>query len=130
MEDKGSNKELDSFLQYDKQPNGFGMQAWLAGEVFAQAVNDAVASHNNDPNSLTRANLLAAIRNIHDFDAHGMAAPHIDIGNKNGSLCLVGMQVQGGKFVRIDPAQPGTFDCDNNKAPLTLTIDPLAEYHG
>jgi hypothetical protein len=130
MEDKGSNRELDTFLQYDKQPNGFGMQSWLAGEVFAQAVNDAMASHNNDPNSLTRANLLAAIRNIHDFDANGMAAPHIDIGNKTGSLCLVGMQVKDSKFVRIDPPQPGTFDCDNNKPPLTLTIDPLAEYHG
>jgi hypothetical protein len=67
---------------------------------------------------------------LHDFDANGMAAPHIDIGNKTGSVCLVGMQVKGGKFVRIDPVRPGTFDCDNNKPPLVLTIDPLAEYHG
>jgi hypothetical protein len=130
MEDKGANKELDAFLQYDTQPDGFGMQAWLAGEVFAQAVNDTISSHNNDPNSLTRANLLTAIRNMHDFDAHGFAAPHIDIGNKTASTCLVGMQVKGGKFVRVDPPQPGTFDCDNNKPPLVLTIDPQAEYHG
>jgi hypothetical protein len=40
------------------------------------------------------------------------------------------MQVQGNKFVRVDPVQPGTFDCDNNKPPLTLTIDPAKEYHG
>jgi hypothetical protein len=40
------------------------------------------------------------------------------------------MQVQNHKFVRIDPAQPGTFDCDNNKPAMTITIDPAAEYHG
>ena len=44
--------------------------------------------------------------------------PKIDIGDKIGSTCLVGMQVQNGKFVRVDPAEPGTFDCDNNKPPL------------
>jgi hypothetical protein len=28
-------------------------------------------AHDNDPSSMTRANLLEAIRNIHDFDAGG-----------------------------------------------------------
>jgi len=124
-----ANPELAKFLQYDKKPDGFGEQAWIAGEIFARAVNDTMAAHNNDPNSITRANLLAAIRNIHDFDAGGMV-PKLDIGGKVGSTCLVGMQVQGDKFVRVDPVQPGTFDCDNNKPPLTLTIDPAKEYHG
>jgi hypothetical protein len=131
LEDKGSNKELDTFLQYDKSPDGFGEQAWVAGEIFARAINDTIAAHNNDPNSITRANVLAAIRNIHDFDAGGMT-PKLDIGGKKAgsSTCLVGMQVQGDKFVRVDPVQPGTFDCDHNKPPLTLTIDPAKEYHG
>jgi hypothetical protein len=40
------------------------------------------------------------------------------------------MQVQGDKFVRVDPVEPGTFDCDNNKPPLELTIDPVKEYKG
>ena len=74
-------------------------------------------------------NLLTAIKNMHDFDANGMV-PKIDIGNKIGSTCLVGMQVQGGKFVRIDPAEKGKFDCDNDKPALQLTLDPAAEYHG
>ena len=39
---------------------------------------------------------------MHDFDADGMV-PKIDVGRKIGSTCLVGMQVQNGKFVRIDP---------------------------
>ena len=40
FEDKGHNDELDAFLQYDKKPDGFGAQAWVAGEIFAEAVND------------------------------------------------------------------------------------------
>jgi ABC-type branched-subunit amino acid transport system substrate-binding protein len=126
---KGTNPYLDAFLQNDKQPDGFGLEAFIAGLAFTRAVNDTIAAHNNDPNSLTRANLLTAIKNIHDFDAGGLI-PKEDLGNKQGSTCLVGMQVQGGKFVRIDPKTPGQFDCDNNKPPLVLTIDPLAEYHG
>jgi hypothetical protein len=129
IEDKGSNPELDAFLQYDKSPEGFGMQAWLAGEAFAQAVNDTIAAHNNDPNSITRANILTAMRNLHAFDANGMM-PKTDIGAKIPSTCYVGMQVQNAKFVRVSPTQPGTFDCDNNKPPVTVTIDAAKEYKG
>ena len=129
IEDKGANRELDAFLQYDKSPEGWGMQAWLAGEIFARAVNDAIASHNNDPNAITRANILDAIRNLHDFDGNGMMAK-TDVGGKTRSGCLVGMQVQNGKFVRVDPPQPGTFDCDNNRPLPTITIDAMKEYHG
>ena len=129
FEDKGSNPELDAFLKYDKSPDGFGAQAWIAGEIFARAVNDTMKANNDDPNSITRANLLTAIRNMHDFDANGMV-PKIDVGRQIGSTCLVGMQVVDGKFKRIDPAQPGTFDCDGNKPALALTIDPAKEYHG
>lgn len=135
FEDKGHNAALDGFLKYDKNPDGFGAQAFIAGEVFKQAVNDLIEAHDGDPNSLTRANLLTALRGMHDFDAEGWAAPGIDIGRKLGSTCLVGMQVQGGKFVRIAPTDPGTFECDKDasgkpKPPLVLTIDPAAEYKG
>jgi hypothetical protein len=129
FEDRGSNTELDAFLRYDKKPDGFGAQAWIAGEIFARAVNDTVKANNDDPNSITRSTLLTAIRNIHDFDAGGMV-PKIDVGRQIGSTCVVGMQVIGGKFKRIDPPEPGTFDCDNNKPALTLAIDPDKEYHG
>jgi hypothetical protein len=129
FEDKGSNPELDSFLKYTGTPSGFSAQAWIAGEIFARAVDDTVKAHGGDPNSITRANLLTAIRGMHDFDANGMV-PKIDIGRKIGSSCVVGMRVKDGKFVRIDPAAPGTFDCNNDKKAMTLTLDPAAEYHG
>jgi hypothetical protein len=129
FEDKGSNATLDGFLKYDKTPEGFGAQSFIAGEIFARAVNDTMKANNNDPNSITRANLLTAIHAMHDFDAGGMV-PKIDVGRRIGSTCVVGMQVVNGKFVRIDPVQPGTFDCDANKPALTLSIDPAKEYHG
>jgi hypothetical protein len=129
LQDKGANATLDGFLKYDASPDGFGAQSFVAGMIFARAVDDLVKAHNGDPNSVTRANLLTAIRNMHDFDANGMV-PKIDVGRQIGSTCLVGMQVQSGKLVRIDPIKPGTFDCDDNKPALALTIDPAAEYHG
>lgn len=129
FEDKGANPELDAFLKYDKDPDGWGMQAWLAGEIFSHAINDTITAHNNDPNAITRANVLTAIRGLHEFDANGLMAK-TDVGKRTRSACLVGMQVQGGKFVRVDPPQPGTFDCDNNKPLPTITIDPFKEYKG
>jgi hypothetical protein len=129
FEDKGANPELDAFLKYVKNPEGFSAQAWIAGEIFARAINDTVEAHDGDPNSITRANLLTAIRNIHDFDANGMV-PKIDVGRKIGSSCLVGMQVKDGKFVRVNPVAPGTFDCDNGKEAMTITVTPSVEYHG
>ncbi len=129
FEDKGANATLDGFLKYDKTPDGFGAQAFIAGEIFAQAVNDTMKANNGDPNSITRANVLTALNNMHDFDAGGMV-PKIDVGRRIGSTCLVGMQVKNGQFVRIDPLKPGTFDCDNNKPALTLTLDAAKAFKG
>jgi hypothetical protein len=56
--------------------------------------------------------------------------PKIDVGRKRGSPCLVGLQVQHGKFVRIDPVEAGTFDCIPESEVQTITIDPAKEYHG
>jgi hypothetical protein len=61
--------------------------------------------------------------------------PPADIGRRIGSTCLVGMQVENGKFVRVDPTRPGTFDCEKDaagvpKPALTITVDPAKEYHG
>ncbi len=130
MEDgPDANAELAAFLKYDKKPDGFGEIAWVSAQMFARAVNDTMAAHNNDPNSITRANLLAALNNLHEFDANGMI-PKIDPGARQGSTCLVGMQVQGSEFVRIDPPEKGKFDCDGDKPPVVFKIDPAAEYKG
>jgi hypothetical protein len=125
FEDQGHNDELDAFLQYDKKPDAFGAQAWVAGEIFAEAVNSIVAK--DGPNGLTRQAVLDAVANIHDFDAGGFISPS-DIGSRVGSKCLIGMQVQNGKFVRVDPVEPGTFDCRGRV--ITVTLDPVKAYKG
>ena len=125
FEDAGHNAELDSFLQYDKHPDGFGTQAWVAGEVLTTAVNAIVAK--SGPNGITRSALLAAIRGITNFDANGFIAP-TNIGGKVGGPCLIGMQVQHGKFVRVDPVEPGKFDCTGSN--VTITLDPVKAYTG
>ena len=124
-EDKGKNDELDNFLQYDTKPDGFGTQAWVAGQIFATAVNAVVAK--NGPNGLTRSALLAAIRGMTNFDDNGFIAP-TNIGGQVASKCLVGMQVQEGKFVRVDPVAPGTFDCTGSV--ISVTLDPVAAFKG
>ena len=100
-------------------------EAGVAGEAFADAVNKVVAQ--SGPNGLTRASLLTAIKGIHDFDAGGFIAP-TDIGGRKGASCLIGMQVKDGKFVRVDPVEPGKFDCSSQS--FTFSIDPVKYYTG
>jgi hypothetical protein len=125
FEDKGSNPELDNFLQYDTKPDGFGAQAWVSGQVFATAVNAVVAK--SGPNGLTRQNLLQAIGGITNFDDNGFIAP-TNIGGKLPTKCVLGMQVQNGKFARVDPVTPGKFDCTGGTT--TVTLDPVKAYKG
>jgi hypothetical protein len=125
FEDQGHNDELDAFLQYNKKPDGFGAQAWVAGEAFAEAVNKVVAK--SGPNGLTRAAVLEAIKQVNGFTAGGFVAP-TDIGARKSAGCLIGMQVKNGKFVRVDPVEPGKFDC--NGRIISITMDPVKAYKG
>jgi hypothetical protein len=125
FEDAGSNDELDRFLAAVDKPDGFGAQAWMAGEMFKKAVNDIVEA--DGPNGLTRAALLEAIRNTHDFDAGGMAPP-TDIGGKTSQACLVGLQVQNGEFVRVSPEEKGEFNCTGEGH--SITMDAQAAFQG
>ena len=106
FEDKGANAELDTFLKYVKNPDGFSLQAWVAGEIFARAVEDTSSRNDGDVNSITRANLLKSVRAMHDFDANGLV-PKIDVGRKVGSSCVVGMQVEGRQVRAGRPGRAG-----------------------
>ena len=48
---------------------------------------------------------------MHDFDAGGLLVK-TDVAGKNPSPCIVIMQVKNGAWVRLDPVEKGTFDCD------------------
>jgi hypothetical protein len=125
FEDKGANDTLDAFLKYDTKPDGFGAQAFAAGELFAKVVDDIVA--DKGPNGITRAAILEDLAKIHDFDAGGMI-PSTDVGAKGSSACFVLMQVKDGKFVRVQPTKKGTFDCSGKLG--SITLDPLKAFQG
>ncbi len=125
FEDKGHNATLDNLLQYDPKADGFGATSFVSGLLFGQAVNNIMTT--SGPNGLTRKALLASLNNIHDFTAGGFLGK-TDIGGRRGSPCVVGMQVQQGKFVRIDPTTPGEFDC-GGKA-YSITLDPQKAFKG
>jgi ABC-type branched-subunit amino acid transport system substrate-binding protein len=125
VEDQGSNAALDTFLQYDKAPDAFGEQAFSAGLLFQQAIEAIVAK--SGPNAITRAAVLAQIRTVHAFDAGGMIVK-TDVAGKTPSNCIAIVQVQNGKWVRVDPLKKGTFDCTEPGGITTISLDPLKAY--
>ena len=83
FEDKGHNAELDSFLKYDKKPDGFGAQAWVAGEIFADGGQRTIVAQERPERPHPGRACSTAIKRHHDFDANGFIAP-TDIGGKVG----------------------------------------------
>ena len=55
--------------------------------------------------------------------ADGMLAP-IDLAGRKQSDCHVLTQVRNGRFVRVEPTKPGTFDC-NPKYVVSRKLDLL-----
>jgi len=123
FEERDSNQALDDYLTAVGEDNAdnFGAAAWQAAMLFRQAVDDVVATHGI--NGLTRAALLEALSNIHEFDAGGWLAPKDPRGV---SECSMTVQVQNGEFVRVHPTEPGTFDCSPDNI-VTVELDPAAE---
>jgi hypothetical protein len=117
------NPMLANFVRYTGADNVdfAGAYAWSAAIAFRDAVNADVKAHG--VNGLTRANLFAALNNIHRFDADGMLAP-TDLAGRKLTDCHVLTQVRNGKFVRVEPTKPGTFDC-NPKYLITRRLDLL-----
>jgi hypothetical protein len=95
--------------------DGNGEQAWAAALFFRDAVNAVVKQ--DGVNGLTRANWLAAAKDIHSFDADGMLATS-DIPAKKATPCTSLFQVEGGKFVRVFPKKPASFDCNSKNVVL------------
>jgi len=109
----GANKMTANFVKYvgkDKL-SGFASWGFTSGLLFEQAAKAAAQKNGN--NGLTRANILAELKNIHDFSADGMVGT-VDIGNKVPTSCFMIEQYKSGKFVRVYPTKQGTFDCNTS----------------
>jgi ABC-type branched-subunit amino acid transport system substrate-binding protein len=109
--EKGTNKTLAAFVKYiggEAKASGFAVWGWVSTLLFQQAANQVVKEHG--VNGLTRANLLAALKDTHSFDAGGMWGK-MDPGAKANSPCFMIMTFDGSKYVRDYPKKAGTFDC-------------------
>jgi ABC-type branched-subunit amino acid transport system substrate-binding protein len=109
--DRKANKMAGTFYKSVGADNVGQLGApysWIAAVAFRDAVNAVVKQ--NGVNGLTRKNLLAALGNIHKFDADGFYSG-VDLAGRTIGPCHVLNQVKNGKFVRIQPTKPGTFDC-------------------
>ena len=109
--DRKANKMAADFVKYTGKDNAGNLGAvyvWAAGIALRDAVNAIVEESGN--NGLTRAALLEALGDIHEFDADGLFGK-IDLGGRKVTPCHVLTQVKDGKFVRVTPTKAGTFDC-------------------
>ncbi len=120
FEEASSNAEDQAYVSSVPSLTTWGAQAWQAALAFTQVVDRIVAA--NGPNAVTRAAVLDGLRHIGQFTANGWIGA-TDL--RDLTPCFIVLQIQDGKFVRVYPAQRGTFDCDpaNN---TTVTMDPVA----
>jgi hypothetical protein len=84
------------------KPDLFAAYAWASGRLLLQALEAAGPQ-------LTRKGLLAALRQIDEFDAHGLLAP-AGPASRRQPVCDLFMRIQGGDFARVDPPGKG-FVC-------------------
>jgi hypothetical protein len=105
------NKMTATFLKFTgpAKADAFGANAWAAGIFFQDVVNTIVQKGGD--NALTRAAVLKTAPTIHNFTAGGMLGS-TDVGKHLPTPCFVLLQVRNGKFVRVYPTKPGTFDCN------------------
>lgn len=83
----------------------FATYSWASGRLFVEALKAA------GPNP-TRAGLLDALKNIHNFDSNGLVAP-TDAGAKKPPTCIAIVTINNGKFERTLPSDKG-FQCDSS----------------
>lgn len=99
LEEASTSAELRLYLQWlhqvspDAVPSYFGMFAWSATRLFVQ---QATALGGQ----LTRANLVARMRQVHGWTDHGLHAPQ-DVGGKVNSNCWRFLQLRGGAWKPI-----------------------------
>jgi branched-chain amino acid transport system substrate-binding protein len=81
----------------------FAAYSWASARLFVEALTAA----GQNP---TRADLISALDNIHEFDSNGMVAK-ADPGNHAPPECWMLITLKDGKYERTLPAGQG-FDCE------------------
>ncbi|HEX4094777.1 MAG TPA: ABC transporter substrate-binding protein [Trebonia sp.] len=94
------------------------INSYVMALLFQDAVNKAVANGG----TLNRQTLFTALKDEHSFNADGIIGT-TDVGNRTPSDCQVLVQIENGVWSRVDPTQPGTFDCSPaNVATIKMNV--------
>lgn len=108
LEDAGSVPPVKDFLTWYERTNPgsdidfFAIEAWVGAAMYV----DALRKIEGPP---TRAKVMQQLKTFTAYDAGGMIAP-INAAQKKSADCFLIAEVDGGKWKRTHPAQPG-FDC-------------------
>lgn len=109
-EDRSWNPEVDLFLTWlaKSHPGAnadlFTVYGWASARLFVEALKAAGPK-------VTRAGLLAALKNIHSFDANTLYPPDDPAGRIPPS-CYIIAQIHAGKFARVADDPPHGYRCD------------------
>ena len=110
-EEANTSQELQLYIQWlnqvapGEQADGLGMYSWSAAKLAVELLKEV------GPN-LTREAMIEAIRGVSDWTGGGLHGPG-DIGGRSRPInCSNVLQVQGGQFVKIHPAN-GPFQCSD-----------------
>ncbi len=88
--------------------SGLGVYAYAATLAFREVLERIVAAEG--VNAITRSTVLDGLQHLTRFDAGGLIGT-TDITGKQVTSCFVLTQVRNGRFARVYPKRPGTFDC-------------------
>jgi len=122
LEEAKRNKALAAYRKAvgPDKADGFGATAWAAAILFHETLDKIV--ERDGINGITRAKVLEELARTHAFDADGLLAT-TDVGGRVPSSCYFLGQVEGGKYVRVNPKKPGTFECDRRNVVTVQVAD-------
>ncbi|WP_344735454.1 ABC transporter substrate-binding protein [Nocardioides fonticola] len=101
-----ANAEMQRYLAWLQQvrpgaePTPYGVYSWSAGRLFVDLVSKLGGR-------LTRASLVAALRQVSQWTGHGLTAAQ-DVGGKRTGECIKVIQLNDGVWKQISP---GDFYC-------------------
>jgi len=101
---EATQQYLDIVKANGGDPNQLGAQAASAFLLWATATKACGAD-------VTRACVEQQLSNVHEWTAGGLHAA-ADPGNNEPSQCGMLLGMEGTKYVRLSPEEPGTFSCD------------------
>src|SRR4051812_953215 len=110
FEETRASRAVAAYVRYvgKDKVSGLGVYAYAATLAFGEVLDRIVA--RDGVNGITRAAVLDGLQHLATFDAGGLVGA-TDIAGKQVTSCFVLTQVRNGRFVRVHPKRPGTFDC-------------------